>query len=134
MDHSKMHGSDHVEASGFEAVVHHPANLKKLKAGKGISPRYQSCHTSVSNDGYVFEGHVPAHVIQRFLTDPPKNAIGLAVPGMSVGSPGMEEGDRFDPYDVLLLRTDGVSEVYVHMANAQSGLPGIGDSSSGRRS
>ena len=89
--------------------------------------------TAVSSDGYVFEGHVPAHVIQRFLTDPPNNAIGLAVPGMPVGSPGMEVGDRFDPYDVLLLRTDGSSEVYIHMANVQSGLPGIGDSLIGGR-
>ena len=121
----------HIEDFGFESEVHHPANLNKIKSDKGIEPRYQSCHTAVSSDGYVFEGHIPGHIIQQFLADPPKDAIGLAVPGMPVGSPGMEVGDRFDPYDVLLLRTDGSSEVYIHMANAQSGLPGVGDSSSG---
>jgi hypothetical protein len=105
----------HVEASGFEAAVHHPTDLNKLKADKGISPRYQSCHTAVSQDGYVFEGHIPADVIQRFLANPPSNAIGLAVPGMPVGSPGMEMGNRHDEYDVLLLSKDGSNKVFEHI-------------------
>jgi len=105
----------HVEASGFETDVHHPANLNKLKSDKGISPRYQSCHTAVSKDGYVFEGHIPGPIIQRFLAAPPKNAIGLTVPGMPVGSPGMEVGDRRDEYDVLLLSKDGSHTVYEHV-------------------
>ena len=107
---------DHVEASGFEAVLHHPADLNKLKADKGISPRYQSCHTAVSNDGYVFEGHIPAHIILQFLADPPQNAIGLSVPDMPVGSPGMEMGNLQDDYDVLLLKQDGDAEVYEHVS------------------
>ena len=105
----------HVEASGFETDVHHPANLNKLKSDKGISPRYQSCHTAVSKDGYVFEGHIPADIIQRFLASPPPNAIGLAVPGMPVGSPGMEMGNRHDEYDVFLLNKDGIDVVYAHI-------------------
>ena len=105
----------HVEASGFKAAVHHPADLNKLKADNGISPRYQSCHTAVSQDGYVFEGHVPADVIEQFLANPPANAIGLAVPGMPIGSPGMEMGDRHDAYDVLLLSKDGSSKVFEHI-------------------
>ncbi len=105
----------HVEASGFETDVHHHENLNKLKSDKGISPRYQSCHTAVSNDGYVFEGHIPAYVIQQFLADPPQNAIGLAVPGMPAGSPGMEMGNRHDDYDVLLIKQDGNAEVYKHI-------------------
>ncbi len=106
----------HLEASGFEANVHHPANLNKLKSDKGIVPRYQSCHTAVSKDGYAFEGHIPADIIQRFLAHPPPNAIGLAVPGMPVGSPGMEMGNRYDEYDVLLLKQDGDVEAYEHIS------------------
>ena len=106
----------HIEEFGFESEVNHPANLNKIKSDKGIAPRYQSCHTAVTNDGYVFEGHIPSPVIQRFLAAPPKDAIGLAVPGMPVGSPGMEVGDRFDPYDVFLLKKDGSYEVYQHIA------------------
>ena len=105
----------HIEEFGFESEVNHPANLNKIKSDKGIDPRYQSCHTAVSSDGYVFEGHIPGHIIQQFLADPPKDAIGLAVPGMPVGSPGMEVGDRFDPYDVLLLSKDGGHTVYEHV-------------------
>ena len=105
----------HIEDFGFESEVHHPANLNKIKSDKGIAPRYQSCHTAVSNDGYVFEGHIPGPIIQRFLAAPPKDAIGLAVPGMPVGSPGMEVGDRHDEYDVLLLSKDGGHTVYEHV-------------------
>ena len=111
----------HIEDFGFESEVHHPANLNKIKSDKGIAPRYQSCHTAVSNDGYVFEGHIPGPIIQHFLAAPPKDAIGLAVPGMPVGSPGMEVGDRFDPYDVLLLKKDGSSEVYQHISGPTAG-------------
>lgn len=106
---------DHVEDFGFEATVYHPANLNKVKSDRGISPRYQSCHTAVSKDGYVFEGHIPADIIQRFLANPPPNAIGLAVPGMPVGSPGMEMGSRHDEYDVFLLNKDGSDIVYEHI-------------------
>ncbi len=105
----------HIEDFGFESEVHHPANLNKIKSDKGIAPRYQSCHTAISNAGYVFEGHIPGPIIQRFLAAPPKNAIGLAVPGMPVGSPGMEVGDRRDEYDVLLLSKDGSHTVYEHV-------------------
>ena len=102
----------HVEAAGFEADVHQPTDLNKLKADKKILPRYRSCHTSVSKNGYVFEGHTPANIIQRFIANPPSGAIGLAVPGMPVGSPGMEIGNLHDAYDVLLLRKNGESKVF----------------------
>lgn len=107
---------DHVEVSGFEAVLHHPRDLNKLKAEKGVPSRHQSCHTAVSIDGYVFEGHIPAHIIRRFLANPPQNSIGLAVPGMPMGSPGMEVENRQDEYDVLLLNSDGSDSVYEHIS------------------
>jgi len=103
---------DHVEASGFNTSVYHPANMDKIKADKGIASSYQSCHTAISEEGYVFEGHIPAKYVQQFLDNPPNNTIGLAVPAMPVGSPGMEMGERFSPYQVLLLKKDGSSEIF----------------------
>jgi len=64
---------------------------------------------------YVFEGHVPARYVEAFLANPPEGAIGLSVPGMPVGSPGMEVGDRQDYYQVLLLKADGSSSIYAHV-------------------
>ena len=80
-------------------------------AGSALPDAYASCHTALV-DGYVLEGHVPATDIRRLLADKPK-ALGLAVPGMPVGSPGMDglSGSR-DPYDVLLVSRDGRAAVF----------------------
>ena len=102
----------HMEDAGFEAKIHHPADLNRIKADHGIAPKYQSCHTAVTSDGYVFEGHIPAHFVQQFLENPPEGSIGLSVPGMPVGSPGMEMGNKFMPYQVWLLKNDGSAEVF----------------------
>ncbi len=109
----------HVRGSGFEVGHEHPENMQAVKAKFQIAPEYASCHTGVSEAGFVFEGHVPAKAIERFLAAPPAESIGLAVPRMPMGSPGMEMGDRFEPYDVLLLKTDGSSEVYMHIADQE---------------
>ncbi|NCV99393.1 MAG: hypothetical protein EBW26_01600 [Proteobacteria bacterium] len=74
-----------------------------------------SCHTAVSSDGYIFEGHIPSEYITQFLTEKPANALGLSVPGMPHGSPGMEVGNHFMPYDVLVLYKDGTSKVYAQV-------------------
>jgi len=103
---------EHAEQGGFSLTTHHPLDLNKLKAEQGIAPQYQSCHTAVSAEGYVFEGHVPARYVRAFLAAPPENALGLSVPAMPVGSPGMEMGERFMPYQVLLLKRDGSAERY----------------------
>jgi len=105
---------EHVEAAGFAVAVKNRQNLSSIKREFGIGPRYQSCHTGVA-EGYVFEGHIPASFVRRFLEEKPVDAIGLAVPGMPVGSPGMEMGERFDSYDIMLLKADGSSEVYAHV-------------------
>lgn len=86
-------------------------DLNPIKEKYGISPSHQSCHTGVAG-GYIFEGHIPAPIIQQFLSEKPGNAIGLSVPGMPIGSPGMEMGDRIDDYDVIMIKKDGSSEVY----------------------
>ncbi len=114
---------EHIEQGGIAANVHHPENLDAVKNEYGIAPRFQSCHTAISEAGYVFEGHVPVRFIQQFMSDPPAGAIGLAVAGMPVGSPGMEIGDRFSPYDVLLLKNDGSSEVYAEVRSAREQYP-----------
>ena len=96
--------------------------LQRLKTEHGINPQYRSCHTAVSTDGFVFEGHIPAKYVHQFLSDTPEGAIGLAVPAMPVGSPGMEVDDKFMPYQVLLIKKDGGSEVYADISTREEQL------------
>lgn len=107
---------DHVSERGFIAQISHPQDLNNEKLKLGIAPQMQSCHTAISPEGYVFEGHIPANIVQRFLDEKPNDAIGLAVPGMPLGSPGMEIGDQFHPYDVMIMKTDGSAQVYARIA------------------
>jgi hypothetical protein len=109
----------HMEERGFSAQGEHPSNLYELKRELGVEDQYASCHTAVTETGYVFEGHIPAHLVRRFLESPPEGALGLAVPRMPMGSPGMEIGNRFEPYDVLLLKQDGNHEVFARIDNPQ---------------
>lgn len=102
----------HMESQGFTMVPHDTDDLDAIKTKLGIGPAYRSCHTAISPEGFVFEGHVPAKIIRRFLDEKPAGAIGLAVPGMPAGSPGMEVGDTFMPYEVVLLKDDGSAERY----------------------
>lgn len=80
-------------------------NVTPIKIQLGVPQQLASCHTAVI-DGYVIEGHVPAQDIHRLLKERPK-VLGLSVPGMPVGSPGMEMGDRKDPYAVLTFDKQG---------------------------
>jgi len=102
-----VHWIDHLEDSGFEVTAENKEDMNAIKALMGIGPRYQSCHTGVTKEGFFIEGHVPAVAINKFLSNPPEDAAGLTVPGMPVGSPGMEVGDRFQPYHVYLIDKDG---------------------------
>ena len=102
----------HLEHNGFVVTVVDEGN-KAARATLGMPERQASCHTAVVS-GYVIEGHVPASDIRRLLKDKPK-ALGLAVPGMPIGSPGMDGvayGGRKDPFDVLLVKKDGTSQVF----------------------
>jgi hypothetical protein len=102
----------HLEANGFAVTVNgaSPSALAALKRQAGIPDKLASCHTA-KIDGYVIEGHVPASDIERLVAEHP-DAVGLTVPGMPVGSPGMEQGAEFEPYDVLLINKDGSTEVF----------------------
>ena len=106
----------HIQQSDIAVQGHDTDGLSQLKFDKGIRPQYQSCHTAISPEGYVFEGHVPAKFIHQFLAqEHSKDVIGLSVPAMPVGSPGMEMGDKFMPYQVLLLKSDGSALVYASL-------------------
>jgi hypothetical protein len=102
----------HLESSGFAVKVNESGN-DAMRAKLGMPQKLGSCHTALVG-GYAIEGHVPASDIRRLLKDKPV-AVGLSVPGMPVGSPGMDSpvyGKRRDPYDVLLVLKSGESRVY----------------------
>lgn len=102
----------HLETQGFAATVFDQGN-NAARARLGMPQKFASCHTALVQ-GYVIEGHVPAADIQRLLKEKPQ-AVGLAVPGMPIGSPGMDGaayGGRRDPYQVLLVLKDGTSRVF----------------------
>ncbi len=103
---------EYMTNEGYTVSAEDHENLDKIKNFYGITPTYRSCHTAISTDGYVFEGHIPSRYIEKFLKEKIPNAVGLSVPGMPLGSPGMEFGDRKMTYDVLILFKDGSSKVF----------------------
>jgi hypothetical protein len=101
---------EHLEANGFTVEAVDVDDINAVKREYGIPEELSSCHTGVV-DGYIIEGHVPAEDIVQLLEEQPE-AAGLAVPGMPLGSPGMEVPDgRVQPYDVYLV-ADGQSTVF----------------------
>jgi hypothetical protein len=102
----------HLEDNGYTVTVTNlpMADLVQRKMAAGLKPDLYSCHTGKIG-GYVIEGHVPSVDIGRLLLERP-DAIGLAVPGMPNGSPGMGEPDLSNPYEVLLVRRDGTTDVF----------------------
>jgi len=104
----------HLEGAGYKV---RPENLPmslltQFKLKHGITSKLASCHTG-RVAGYTIEGHVPVREIKRLLAEKP-DAIGLSVPEMPTGSPGMEYGTQRDAYDVLLIKKDGTAEVFAH--------------------
>lgn len=104
----------HMKSAGFAVRVIEVNDTAIERKRLGMPERFGSCHTATV-DGYVLEGHVPATEVVRLLAARPK-ALGLAVPGMPPGSPGMEVGARKDPYQVLLVDLAGRSAVYASYA------------------
>ena len=105
-----------LQREGFKVKTFDQGNTA-MRAKLGLPVRYGSCHTA-RIEGYAVEGHVPVREIRRLLAERP-DAIGIAVPGMPIGSPGMDGpdyGGRRDPYDVLLVHRDGTSRVYASYA------------------
>lgn len=103
---------NHLEQSGFTVRAHNTGN-NVVRERLGMPTKYASCHTA-RVAGYAVEGHVPASDVMRLLTEKP-DAIGVAVPQMPIGSPGMDGPvyrGRVDPYDVLLVAKDGSASVF----------------------
>lgn len=103
---------EHLRNAGYTVKTNDTALgiLAKLKRQAGLGEDLQSCHTAKTG-GYVIEGHVPAEDVARLLREKP-DAVGLTVPGMPPGSPGMDTGSDKEPYEVLLVKKDGSTEVF----------------------
>lgn len=100
-----------MEDNGYAVQVEDVQDLSSVKSQYNVPQEVQSCHTAVV-DGYVIEGHVPVAEIERLLSERP-DVAGLAVPGMPIGSPGMEvDGAAPQPYDVLTFDSNGNIEVF----------------------
>jgi hypothetical protein len=100
---------DHLKKAGFEPTVHMVNNMNEAPPHKRVPAGLHSCHTATL-EGYIVEGHVPADVIRQLLKERPK-VTGIAVPGMPLGSPGMESPNP-QPYDVLTFDASGKTTVY----------------------
>jgi hypothetical protein len=101
----------HLRASGYPVKEENVPDVTPVKQRYGVPERLRACHTALV-EGYVIEGHVPADLIDRLLKERPR-AVGLAVPGMPAGSPGMESpGQKPEPYQVLIFDRSGKTEVF----------------------
>lgn len=103
---------EHLEEAGFNVEAHDVEDMTATKKKHGVPSKLGSCHTAVI-DGYVIEGHVPAEDITRLLLERPDIA-GLSVPGMPIGSPGMEQGSPANYHDYVVVAFDGSGETSVY--------------------
>ncbi len=97
--------ADHMQRAGFNVEIVQAEDLSPIKVQFGVPRILEACHTATV-DNYVIEGHVPAGDVKRLLRERPK-AIGLAVPGMPIGSPGMEQGNQREPFKTILFGETG---------------------------
>lgn len=102
--------AEHLERNGFEVNVKDTNNINEIKIKHRVPREMSSCHTALI-DGLVVEGHVPAADIVAYLENPQFNTVGLSVPGMVQGSPGMETGTKED-YQVIAFRANGQKSVF----------------------
>ena len=101
----------YMENNGFKVNVIETEALNEVKIKYNVPAPLASCHTAIIGN-FIVEGHTPASSIKRFLKEAPKDSIGLAVPGMPLGSPGMEQGNMKQPYDVLAFDKQGHTVVF----------------------
>jgi hypothetical protein len=102
---------DHLRTAGLHPTVQDRSDMDALKDSLGVPKALRSCHTAVAGR-YAIEGHVPAADVQRLIATAPRGVVGLAVPQMPVGSPGMESGGRVDRYDVIAFAADGSTKLF----------------------
>jgi hypothetical protein len=101
----------HLRGNGFAPQTHDRSDMDALKDSLGVPPALRSCHTAMVGT-YVIEGHVPAADVARLVSTKPAKTLGLAVPGMPAGSPGMEMGNRADRFDVVAFDARGATRVF----------------------
>jgi hypothetical protein len=102
---------EHLQKNGYTVTAHDVPDVEVYKKRYAVPATLGSCHTAIVTSGYVIEGHVPAEVIDKLVADAPKDIIGLAVPGMPQGSPGMESSTP-EKYDVLGFDKAGKTKVF----------------------
>jgi len=107
----------HLQDNKLQASSIFKVDMQAIKRQWGIPRGMEGCHTAVWQGRFVFEGHVPAQYIQKFLASPPEGGIGLIVPGMPIGSPGMEVKNQFESYNIYLLLRDGDYRLYARIEN-----------------
>ena len=114
---------DHMKAAGYTVEVHDVDDLNSIKQQNNVAGNLSSCHTAII-DGYVVEGNVPAEDVTRMLAERPA-ILGLSVPGMPIGSPGMEQGSPADyqAYDVVTFDGSGATAVYRSVAGGANSRP-----------
>ncbi len=101
---------EHMKQEGFQVTDIKTTEIEKIKQQYNLPAGLESCHTSIA-DGYVIEGHIPALEVKRLLTEKP-DVAGIAVPGMPLGTPGMEAGDIKEPFQVLAFNQKGEIQVF----------------------
>jgi hypothetical protein len=102
---------EHMQKNGWTVAAHDVPDVNVYKKKYGVPDKLASCHTAIVTGGYVIEGHVPADLIDKLVTAHPADVIGLAVPGMVQGSPGMETG-RADKYDIVAFDKVGKTKIF----------------------
>ena len=102
---------EHMQQSGWTVTAHDVPDVDVYKKRYGVPESLASCHTAIVTGGYVVEGHVPADVIDKLVAQHPADIVGLAVPGMVNGSPGMESG-KADKYDIVAFSKVGKTKVF----------------------
>jgi hypothetical protein len=104
---------EHMQTNGYKVTVHDVPDVGIYKKRYAVPDALASCHTAIVTSGYIIEGHVPADLVDKLVAQAPKDIIGLAVPGMVTGSPGMEGGTA-EKYDILAFDKAGKTKVYAH--------------------
>jgi Predicted metal-binding protein len=102
---------EHLRAAGFKPSVRDRSDMDALKDSLGVPAALRSCHTAVTGK-FVIEGHVPADDLKRLVARAPKGVLGIAVPNMPAGAPGMEMPGRRDRYDVIAFASNGTTSVF----------------------
>ena len=102
--------AEYLRKNGFDIKIEAVNDLANMSLKAGVPPGFQGCHL-IKLDGYVFEGHITGDLIKRMLAEKPENIIGLSIPGMPSGVPGME-GPKNGPIKVYAIKKDGTTTTY----------------------